>query len=356
MCGLLIFSAAAGGLTAGVKTAVAAHSRKLKVALAVDFEARAMRVYRSNFGSIADYVDCNDIANYVAIERASAPLARNERAVMERLGGADLLVAGPPCQGHSNLNNSSRRSDPRNLHYWAPVRFAMGLRPKVVLVENVPGVTLAQEQVIEGARSAFERLGYRVSDCTVELVKLGVPQLRKRHVLLATLAPGFDVAELIAAKSHETRLTVMDAIGDLVNEAQDGGRPFVRTTKLSVNNRQRIDYLFDNRAYDLPDPLRPACHRDKVHSYVSMYGRMHPDRPAQTITSGFGSMGQGRFVHPTRRRMITAHEAARIQGFADDFSFEEAPDVTSLREMIGNAAPPALASVLVGEIMARGGL
>ncbi|MCY1248744.1 putative BsuMI modification methylase subunit YdiO [compost metagenome] len=79
-----------------------------------------------------------------------------------------------------------------------------------------------------------------------------------------------------------------------------------------------------------------------------MYGRLNPNLPAQTITSGYGSMGQGRFVHPTQRRMITSHEAARIQGFPDYFRFEPVSKLTALREMIGNAvAPPVAATLLV---------
>ena len=81
-----------------------------------------------------------------------------------------------------------------------------------------------------------------------------------------------------------------------------------------------------------------------------MYGRMYWDRLAQTITSGFGSMGQGRFVHPRRRRTITAHEAARLQGFPDFFDFTSVNKITALREMIGNAVPPMFAEAVGRQI------
>lgn len=125
------------------------------------------------------------------------------------------------------------------------------------------------------------------------------------------------------------------------------------TTRLSGENISRIAHLFSRNVYDLPNELRPPCHRDKAHSYASMYGRMRPDAPAQTITSGFGSMGQGRFVHPTRPRMITAREAARIQGFPDYFSFEPSSSRTALHEMIANAVPPALSAAIVSAILAQ---
>jgi DNA (cytosine-5)-methyltransferase 1 len=74
---------------------------------------------------------------------------------------------------------------------------------------------------------------------------------------------------------------------------------------------------------------------------------MHWDRPAQTLTSGFGSMGQGRYVHPRRRRLLTPHEAARLQGFPDFFDFSSVGKATALREMIANAVPPQFTAVLV---------
>ena len=127
--------------------------------------------------------------------------------------------------------------------------------------------------------------------------------------------------------------------------------PFYQPSRPTAENAKRIQYLFDNDIHDLPNSLRPSCHRDKQHAYISMYGRMHWDKPAQTLTSGFGSMGQGRFVHPTRPRLITPHEAARLQGFPDFFDFTVVDSVTALREMIANAVPPPLTLAFVAEFI-----
>lgn len=78
-----------------------------------------------------------------------------------------------------------------------------------------------------------------------------------------------------------------------------------------------------------------------------MYGRMYPDKPAQTITGGFGSMGQGRFLHPLKRRVITPHEAARIQGLPDWLNFNQVLKRRQLHQMIGNAVPPILSQELI---------
>jgi DNA (cytosine-5)-methyltransferase 1 len=117
------------------------------------------------------------------------------------------------------------------------------------------------------------------------------------------------------------------------------------TPTFSEENLQRIDYLFDNDLYDLPDNVRPACHRDGT-TYKSVYGRLRWDRPAQTITTGFLTPGRGRFIHPLRRRVVTPREAARLQFFPDSFAFvfpdSEEPSRDVLAKWIGDAVPPLL--------------
>ena len=106
--------------------------------------------------------------------------------------------------------------------------------------------------------------------------------------------------------------------------------------------RRRIDYLFETGGFDLPDSERPACHADGGHSYKAIYGRLAWDRPSQTVTTGFYSMCMGRYVHPSRRRTITAHEAARLQYIPDWFSFDAVRHRTAMARMIGNAVPSRL--------------
>ena len=129
-----------------------------------------------------------------------------------------------------------------------------------------------------------------------------------------------------------------------------GRRRLRRSANHSAENRRRIAYLFEHDLYELPDSERPPCHRDKAHSYRSVYGRMRADEPAPTITVGFGSTGQGRFVHPTEPRTLTPHEAARVQTFPDWFDFGGLGR-RQLQKAIGNAVPPMLASVVLRELL-----
>ncbi|MEN8220818.1 MAG: DNA cytosine methyltransferase [Pseudomonadota bacterium] len=103
--------------------------------------------------------------------------------------------------------------------------------------------------------------------------------------------------------------------------------------------------------YNLPDLVRPSCHKNKNHSYKSCYGRLYWDKPAQTITSGFGSMGQGRYIHPLRKRVITPHEAARIQGFPDFFDFSMVNLRGDLHGMIANAVPPKITAMIINSLL-----
>ena len=97
--------------------------------------------------------------------------------------------------------------------------------------------------------------------------------------------------------------------------------------------------------------MRPDCHRKKSHTYQSVYGRMSWLEAAPTITSGYETMGRGRFVHPKRRRTITAHEAARLQFIPDFVDFSSVVERSSLDRLIGNAVPPKLSYVLGLELL-----
>jgi len=262
---------------------------------------------------------------------------------MEEFGETDVLVGGPPCQGHSDLNNYTRRDDPKNALYLRMARAAEILLPKVVVIENVATVHLDKNGVVQATLQALEACGYRVATKILDLRRIGVPQRRRRFLLIATTITRLDPSTVLSnleksMPDHPDR-TVRWAIEDL--RSIHGNTTYDSSSRTSEKNAKRIDLLFDRNLYDLPNRFRPKCHREKDHSYISMYGRLRWASPAQTITTGFGSMGQGRYVHPKCRRTITPHEAARLQTFPDWFRFGEAPRGV-LASVIGNAVPPLL--------------
>lgn len=339
-----------GGLTLGAWDAVRESGRQLDLRLAVDFAEMPLRVYRSNVHADSWRVRRDDVCKLLDGELSAAATPK-ERFWKGRVGPLQLLVAGPPCQGHSDLNNSTRRKDPRNKLYLRVIRAAEIFQPAALVIENVPTVIHDRKNVVAVSKERLSALGYTTVDSMVQISSLGVPQLRKRHVLVATQGTAFDFGQL----PHCDKLaTVGSFVAGLEDEPDACDEPYYQPSRMSPDNRKRVKFLFERDLFDLPNAQRPECHRDKQHSYISMYGRMHWDRPAQTITSGFGSMGQGRFVHPRRQRTLTPHEAARLQGFPDFFDFSEATGVTALREMIGNAVPPQLCAAIVTQLIASG--
>ncbi len=348
--------AGCGGLTLGVAEAARRAGMAVDVPLAVDFAEAPTRVFAAAFpkasaerGPVEEFFD----------GEVREPLTQTEQATAERvwkaLGreGLDLLVGGPPCQGHSDLNNRSRRDDPRNAFYVRMARAAEVLMPSAVVIENVPAVVHDRGGVVDITRSVLADTGYVVADDVIRLDQLGVPQRRRRHLLLGTrdgwADPAHVLKNLVVAAEEARNLAW--AIADLM--VREGDRPFHSSGRLSKVNKDRIDYLFDSNTNDLPNQFRPTCHQGE-HSYVSMYGRLAWDRPAQTITSGYGSMGQGRYVHPERRRTLTPHEAARLQYFPDWYPFDVVSKRGAWAEMIGNAVPPKLAMALTAALVEHG--
>jgi len=270
----------------------------------------------------------------------------SEAELRELAGDLDLVLAGPPCQGHSDLNNHTRRDDPRNALILRVVRFAEVCRPRSVLIENVPGAQHDKTGVVARAQAHLEDLGYGVDRGVVRADEVGVAQKRRRFFLVGSLDRTPSMATAVA-RCRRPQRPVTWAIEDL---DVAGEKPFDTPAVHSAENRRRIAYLFENDLHDLPDSERPACHRDKAHSYRAVYGRMRPDEPAPTITVGFGSTGQGRFVHPSQPRTLTPHEAARVQSFPDWFDFGTLRR-GQLQKAIGNAVPPRMASVVIRDLL-----
>jgi len=335
-----------GGLSLGAAEACRVLGKRFLSVAAVDKDPVAVRTYKRNFPCSTTYSD--EIEKVVDGEIGSEPTIR-ERIFLKEVGNIDVLLAGPPCQGYSNLNNHTRRKDGRNTLYERVARFTEIAKPKHVLIENVPAAIFGVEGAVKRTIKVIQGLGYAVDSGVVDLTTIGVPQKRKRYIVVASLSKKPSVKATIEKHRVEHVRSVKWAIGDLEDEPSTC--IFTTASCLSQANMQRIEYLHQNDLYDLPEHLRPVCHRNGRHSYPSMYGRMKLDEPSQTITSGFQSPGQGRFIHPTRLRTLTPHEAARLQFFPDYFDFSEATTRAALAMMIGNAAPMKLSYVFVLDLL-----
>jgi DNA (cytosine-5)-methyltransferase 1 len=342
-----------GGFALGLRLAADVLGTELRFNAIIDTDANALEVHRANLGSqvrlhhsVRSLVDYQLRGTEDDVRFAYAP--EIVLPALRRLPPTDILIAGPPCQGHSNLNNHSRRRDPRNDHFVTAVAFGKALGARAVLIENVPTVQNAHGDVVRVAETLLRSAGYDVTAAVLRADRLGAAQARARFFMLA-VAPDAMAGEVavdwlrrFAAAREASPQPVAWAIADLVDQKPDS--IFDSPPEPSETNRRRIAWLLENDAHDLPWNERPDCHR-KGTTYTAVYGRMYRDRPAPTITTGFGAPGQGRFIHPDRPRLITPHEAARIQGFPDWFDF--APNGLpytrkNLAKWIGDAVPPML--------------
>lgn len=354
----------AGGLGLGLSDALRACGFEPKIELAVDVDSDALAVYAHNLrprrtwhGSVSSLVDFQVFGQGSSAEFAYEPAALND-ILSELSGQVDVICAGPPCQGHSNLNNHSRREDPRNLLYLAVPAIAVAVGAPIVIIENVPDITSDRYGVVESAKSILQSAGYTLTEHVLNASLLGCAQTRRRYFLLASKDAGIVQLMDVAQTLHKPPVTLEWAIRDLADEPPIN--VFTQPALLSAENQRRIDYLFDMDAYDLPNEIRPDCHKDGDHSYGAVYGRLRWDKPSGTITTGFMTPGRGRFTHPARRRGLTAHEGARLQGFPDTFQFmlpETAPPSRKLLgKWIGDAVPPVMgyaAGVCAATVLAK---
>lgn len=339
-----------GGLSLGIREAARALNLRFSSMLAADLDLEALHTYRANFApnvianrSIRELVDFQVLGRGVNAKLAESPHAVDEARDFH---GIDLIVGGPPCQGHSSLNNHTRGDDLRNDLYLTLPALAIALDAKALVVENVPRVVRDKQHVVATTVRLLEDAGYFVTTGVLSADQLGWAQTRQRHFLVASkVAPPAELRN-IAMNMQRPARSIWWAIQNLAGKVSEQ-EMFDSVPRMSDENIRRINYLFDTNTYELPNHVRPDCHKDG-HTYPSVYGRLAKDLPAPTITTGFQTPGRGRYIHPTERRVLTPHEAARIQGFPDSFRFlsSNGPVTKSqLQKWIGDAVPSILGYV-----------
>jgi DNA (cytosine-5)-methyltransferase 1 len=293
--------------------------------------------------------EANNAATFV--ESDVANLAAEQFAPY--FAGADVtLLAGcAPCQPFSTYSRSGRNSEYEL--QWPLVsafgRLAKKLKPDLVTMENVPQLT--DHPVFEQLLTSLA--GYKKWWAVVECTSIGVPQTRKRLVLLASRL-GSKGLELTKAAMQDT--TVRQAIGALPAIRAGEGHPddeLHMAPSLSPLNLSRIRASRPGGTWrDWPSELRASCHQKTTGAtYPSVYGRMEWDRPAPTITTQCFGYGNGRFGHPEQDRAISLREAAMLQTFPETYAFapKGAPiKFNKMGRLIGNAVP-----VRLGEVIAK---
>lgn len=271
-------------------------------------------------------------------------------------GDADLKVlAGcAPCQPFSTYAQryGLDGKDGRWGLLYQFARLAQGSMPDIIAMENVP--TVAKHEVFHDFVDTLKRLGYNVWFDVVDSSHYGVPQTRRRLVLLASRHGEIRMIEPTIDKPK----TVRQAIGHLgalsAGEAAPRDKLHV-SAALSEKNLKRIKASKPGGTWrDWPDYLVADCHRaESGRTYPGVYGRMEWDKPAPTMTTQCYGFGNGRFGHPEQDRAISLREAAILQSFPRDYAFIPQDGEVSFKvlgRLIGNAVPVDLGRAIARSI------
>jgi DNA (cytosine-5)-methyltransferase 1 len=310
-----------GGLTLGLKRA------GFEVVAAVEIDGRAKDTYAANHADVHLY--------HVDIRELSARRVRTDLGL--KRGGLGLLAGCPPCQGFSRMrtrNGERAARDPRNALVDDFQRFVDEFLPQTVMLENVPG--LARHQRFIALRGELKSLGYEHFVDELDSADYGVPQRRRRLILLASRMHSPRPAE-----PSRKRMTVRHAFAHLVAS----GCATDRLHSIPENRSEAVRRVISHIPKDggsrssLPRELRLGCHA-ATDGFYDVYGRMRWDDVAPTITSGCSNPSKGRFLHPSEDRNITLREAALLQGFPRTYKFFPEHGKEAIALMIGNALPP----------------
>ena len=357
---------------------------------AYDNDDQALSHYRKNISDNAVKIDLSQ--KDVSLGIAKQP---------------DVIVAGPPCQGFSTVGKR-RVGDNRNRLLWKVADFAKDIRPKVVVVENVLGANQGfHKRYWRKLESSFEKLGYKVSTMSVNCSELGVPQIRKRLILFAWASdfmPAFEHVKVktktvrdalkninsapnhspkrLTSKSKDGKIAKKIRAGQKLCNVRGGGNSihtweipevFGDVTKSEIAvldcirilrrriRKRRVGDADPVALSDIEKETGRKCKRDIksliakayirevgeyfdiTHTFNGLYKRLDYDKPSKTVDTYFDNPRY--FLHPVENRAFSLREAARIQGFPDEYVFDD--DKAAMR-LVGNAVPPQL-----GEFAAR---
>ena len=328
---------------------------------AVEFDASIAKTYKMNHPEVDVIVD--DIRNI-------------DQSGVFKLGDADVIIGGPPCQGFSMAGARIRNGfidDPRNYlfkHYFNVVRT---VKPKAFVMENVKGIMTMQDgKIFEEILRIFSNPDmldgepYKLHYKVIKAVDFGVPQKRERMIIIGTRNDEYDFDEIWEQTKEEIlqdyphyfdSVTVQDAIGNLGSTTVDGTianpepsteyQKYLATNGMKLTNHTKTNHsrIAVDRMSRIANGENYTALEETINSVHSgSYGRLCWDEQAPTITTRFDTPAGGRFIHPIENRTLSPREAARIQSFPDDFVFYG--NKTSICKQIGNAVPPKVSYFL----------
>ena len=377
----------AGGLTEGFRQA------GFETLFANDIDANALETFALNHPT-------TPLIYHGAVEQIQP--RKILRSLGLRKGELDVLVGGPPCQGFSINAPDRALDDPRNHLFRYYIQFVDALRPKAIVMENVPGlVSMGNWAFLRTISRALSKLGYDVEAKILYAAHYGVPQERWRLVIMGSrvgpvqfpspthFAPGrpnfaggrtMTFRHALRNDSNGSDLlpftTVAEAISDLPRLEPGQGsekQPYLSNQKPSTYarelrrgskvisnhfapriakvNRERVKFVPPGGSWrDIPFELLPkGMQRARRSDHTKRYGRLTANGLSGTIMTKCDPHWGAVFL-PDQDRTLSVREAARLQSFPDHYAFR-GPRVSQYTQ-VGNAVPPLLARAIALEVFA----
>lgn len=329
-----------GGLTLGLKQA------GFVVSAAVEFDKHASATYSANHPETVLY--CKDIRGVSGAELIStSPTSK-----------IDLIAACPPCQSFSSLTSKYKNKDTRDELIKEFARIVREVMPATIMMENVPGLTKKGAHLFDPVIEELESLGYLITYDVLDVVDYGIPQRRRRLVVLGSLTSKLKIPAPTHCEFSDGTLSTWETVRAAISKMPE---PMTLADTRAVGGPKELDWnVVRNLApqnmarlkaieagasrTSLPKALRPECHKNNS-GFSNVYGRMSWDKPSPTITGGCTTLSKGRFGHPSKLRTISVREAAALQSFPSDYIFDT-EFIDRACTMIGNALPPKFAKIM----------
>jgi DNA (cytosine-5)-methyltransferase 1 len=322
----------AGGLSYGLRKA------GVDVLAGIDIDPACTFPFEENIGATFLKESVSDVSGVTLAEKFTGKAIR-------------LLAGCAPCQPFSTHN---RGKDTSGDAKWGLLyefsRIVEELAPELITMENVPN--LRGQSVFKDFVKKLESLKYNVSHKIVDCPKYGIPQRRRRLVLLASkFGPVSLIRETHVDGQYESVRKTISELPALGAGESDENDSLHKARSLTPVNLERIRNSVPGGTWlDWPESLRSPCHqRDKGASFKSVYSRMTWDEPSPTITTQCFNFGTGRFGHPEQDRSITLREAALLQTFPRSYKFtpeNKEAHFATVGRLIGNAVPPRLGEII----------
>lgn len=332
----------AGGLSLGFQQA------GFNILLGIDNDAQALQTFKNTHNK--SQVICGDITkiNYEDIK----PLINNKKI--------DVIIGGPPCQGMS-ISGFRNLNDPRNKLYLSYIRLVDEIRPKMFVIENVPGlVSLFGGKIKDSIIEKFKEMGYFIQYKILCAADYGVPQNRKRVIFVGTKNSNMNFTY---PKKNDSVVTCEMALSDLpplvdtlgeeemdyISPPQNDYQSLMRKNSskvynhIAANHSERVKKIISmvpagGNYKDLPEEYRKNSH------FHVAWTRFPDDKPAPTIDTG-----HRHHFHYKYNRVPTVRECARLQSFPDDFIF--LGNKTQQFRQVGNAVPPLMAQAIANQVI-----